>query len=77
MKVKKYEKLWKKIRDLSKSITNNFDSYDEKYMNIKLNSNDDLPLKKMLELHNMVILVNFCFMRTVNTICKFFRWVFV
>ena len=61
MKVKKYEKLWKKIRDLSKSITNNFDSYDEKYMNIKLNSNDDLPLKKMLELHNMVILVNFKF----------------
>ena len=47
---KKYEELWNKIRDLIRSITNNSDDYDEKHMKIKFNSNDDLPLKKTLEL---------------------------
>ena len=28
---KKYEKLWKKIRDLIRSITKNSDNYDEKH----------------------------------------------
>ena len=37
-------------------MTNN-DNHDEKYMKIKFNSGDDLPLKKTLELHNMVIVV--------------------
>ena len=40
--LKKYKELWDKIRDLIRSITNKFDSYDEKYMKIKFNS-DDLP----------------------------------
>ena len=43
-KVKKYEELWSKIRDLSRSITKNSDDYDEKYMKIKFNSDDELPL---------------------------------
>ena len=34
---KKYQELWSKIGDLIRSITNNSDNYDEKYMNIKLN----------------------------------------
>ena len=44
--LKKYEKLWTKIRDLIRSITNNSDNYDEKCMKIKFNSDDDLLLKK-------------------------------
>ena len=44
--LKKYEELWTKIRDLIRSITNNSDNYDEKYMKIKFNSDDDLLLKK-------------------------------
>ena len=43
-KINKYEELWSKIRDLIRSITKNSDDYDEKYMKIKLNSDDDLPL---------------------------------
>ena len=31
-KIKKYEELWIKIRDLIRSITNNADDYDEKYI---------------------------------------------
>ena len=30
-----------KIKDLIKSITNNSDNYDEKYMKIKFNSDDE------------------------------------
>ena len=37
--------MWSKIKDLFKSIkTKSSDGYDEKYMKIKLNSNDKLPL---------------------------------
>ena len=48
--MKKYDELWSKIRDLIRLITNNSDDYDEKYIKIKFNSDDDLPLKKMLKL---------------------------
>ena len=34
-KIKKYEELWSKIRDLIKSMTKNSGDYDEKYMKIK------------------------------------------
>ena len=53
--MKKYEKLWNKIRDIIRSITNNSDNYVEKHMNIKFNPDDDLPLEKMLEIYNMII----------------------
>ena len=42
--IKKYEELWSKIRDLIRSITKNSDDYDEKYMKIKFNWDDELPL---------------------------------
>ena len=32
-KIKKYEELWIKIKDLIRSITRNADDYDEKYEN--------------------------------------------
>ena len=38
-------------------INNNSDDYDKTYMEIKLNIGDDLPLKKILELHNIIIVV--------------------
>ena len=44
-KFKKYEELWSKIRDLIRSVTKN-GKYDEKFMKIKFNSNDELPQKK-------------------------------
>ena len=45
---KKYQELWSKIGDLIRSITNNSDNYDEKYMNIKLNL---LFPSKLMALH--------------------------
>ena len=43
-KTKKYEELWIKIRNLIRSVTKNSDGYDEKYLKIKFDSDDKLPL---------------------------------
>ena len=51
-KIKKYEELWIKIRDLTRSITKSLDDYDEKYMKIKFLSDDNLPLNKMIEIYS-------------------------
>ena len=60
-KIKKYEELWCKIRDLIRSIIKNSDDYDEKYMKVKFNSNDDLPINKMIEIHKVAIVVRAVF----------------
>ena len=60
-KIKKYEELWIKVRDLIRSITNNSDDYDQKYMKIKFDSDDNLPLTKALEIHVVTIVVRAVF----------------
>ena len=55
--LKKYYELWNKIRDLTRSRANNWENYDDKCMKIKPNSDDNLPLKKILKLCNMIIVV--------------------
>ena len=47
-KIKKYEELWSKIRDLIRSVTKNLGDYDEKYMKTKFNSGDKSPLNKTI-----------------------------
>ena len=56
-KLKKFEEIWSKIKDLIGSITKNSDDYDEKYMTIKINSDDKLPLNKTIEISSMIIFV--------------------
>ena len=60
-KIKKYEKLWIKIRDLIRSVTKKSDDYDEKYMNIKFDSDNKLPLNKTIKIPVMVIAVRTAF----------------
>ena len=50
MKMTKCKKLWNKIRNPIRSITNNSDNYDEKYIKIRLNTDNDLLLKKTIQL---------------------------
>ena len=59
--LKKFKELRNKIRELITSATNNLNLYDGKYIKIKLNSDDDLSLKKMLELLKMIIAVRVVF----------------
>ena len=48
--IKKYEEMWRKIRGWTRSITKNLDDFDEKYMKIKFDSDDDLSLNKTIEI---------------------------
>ena len=59
--MKNYEELWSKIRHLIRSITKNPDDYDEKYWKIKLNSDDELPLNKAIEIPSVVIVARAIF----------------
>ena len=59
--IRKYEEFWNKTKDQIRKTTNNSNDYDKKYIKIKFNSNDDLPLNKTLELHNMTIVVRAVF----------------
>ena len=47
-KIKKYEELWIKVRDLIRSVTKKLDGYDEKYFMFKLDLADKLPLNKTI-----------------------------
>ena len=48
--------MWINIGDLIRSITKKLDVYDEKYVKIKFDSDDKLPLNKT-KIHIMVIVV--------------------
>ena len=56
-KIKKYEELWSKIRYIIRPMTKNSDNYDEKYMKVKFNLDDELPLNKIIENPSMIIVV--------------------
>ena len=71
--LEKYEEIWRKIRDFIISTNNNPDGSDEKYVTIKLNSDDDLPLKKALKLNNIRIAVRSIF----NDSKKYYLQVFL
>ena len=45
------------FRDLIRSVTKSSDDYDEKYMKIKFNSDDQLPLNKTIDIPSMIIVV--------------------
>ena len=60
-KIMKRVKLWSKIRDLVRPVTKNTDDYDEKYMKIKFDLDDELPLNKTIEIRSMIIVVRAVF----------------
>ena len=56
-----YTELWDKIKSLIKKISDKPGNYDEKYIKIKFNSDDNLPLNKIRKLHNLTIIVRSVF----------------
>ena len=68
----KYEELWNKIRDLIKSVAKHSDEYGEKYIKIKFNSDDELPLNKTVEIPSIIIVVR----AVLHKINKYYRQVF-
>ena len=59
--MKRYEELCCKIKDVIRLIIKNSDDYDEKYMKIKFNSDDELPLNKTTKIPSMIIVVRAVF----------------
>ena len=60
-KIKKYEELWSKTRDLIRSRTKSSDDYYEKYMKIKFNWDNKLPQNKTTEIPTMTVVVRAVF----------------
>ena len=76
--LKTYEGLWTKIKDLIRTKTNNLDKYDEKYTKIKFKLDGNLPLKKLLELHLMLVVVRSFSSRWQQILsARYFRGMFV
>ena len=63
-----------KSRELIRSITENSDDYDydEKYIKLKLDSDNELPLNKMITFPTIVIVVRAICLKITNIICKGF-----
>ena len=52
----KYAEFWKGLKDQIKKINNgSVDEYDKDYMKIKFDSDDDLPLNKVIKFHVLTI----------------------
>ena len=49
------------MRALIRSKSKNSDDYHVKYMQIKLHLDDDLPINKTIEIHNVTIVVTAVF----------------
>ena len=60
-KMKIYEEMFSYIRDLIRSITKNLDNSDEKYMQVKFNSDNELPLSETIVIPNMAIVARAVF----------------
>ena len=56
-----YQELWSNIRDFIRSNTDNSNDYDEKYMKIKFNFDDNSPLNKTIELCNRIVVIRAAF----------------
>ena len=50
--LEKYTELWNKIKNLVEKINDKLGKYEQDYMKIKFNSDDNLPSNKTLKLHN-------------------------
>ena len=59
--LKKYFEIWDRIKNKIKAINGDECDYGEDYMKIKFNSDDDLPLNKLLKFHNITIIIRSVF----------------
>ena len=59
--LEKYLKLWKEIGSLIEKINDKPGKYEKDYTKIKFNSDYNLPINKMLKLHNLTIIVRSVF----------------
>ena len=59
--LKKYNDVWNGIRDKIKKVSSGKCDYENGYLKIRFNSDDNLPLNKPLNFHNMTITIRSVF----------------
>ena len=60
----KYAEVWSGIKDQIKKVNNDLVvEYDKDYMKIKFDSDDNLPLNKVLKFHALTIIIRSVFER--------------
>ena len=55
--LKKYSELWSGIKNCIEKISDNEGEYDKDFMKIKFNSDDDIPLNKVLNFLSMTVII--------------------
>lgn len=55
--MKKFEERWSKIKYFIELVYNYKHKFDNKYMKLRFNSDNNLPIKPELETHNVVITI--------------------
>ena len=62
MVIKKYQQLWDELKHLIGTINESKKGkYGKDFMKVKFNSDDNLPLNKMLKLHMLTVIVRSVF----------------
>ena len=56
-----YTELWDKIQNLIERNSIKAGEYEKDFMKIKFSSDDNLPLNKILKIHNMTIVIRSIF----------------
>ena len=59
--LKKYNDVWNGIKNKIEKVSSGKCDYEKDYTKIKFNSDDDLPLNKLLKFHNMIIIIRSVF----------------
>ena len=70
--LKKYNDVFNGTMGKIKELRNGELDYEKDYMNIKFNSDDDLPLNKPLKFHNMTITIRSVFKEDGNLYSQVF-----
>ena len=72
--LEKYANVWNGIKSKIKAINGDECDYGKDYMKIKFNSDDDLPLNKLLKFHIMTIIIRCVFSEDGKVYPQFFLY---
>ena len=71
--LKKYNDVWKGIKNKTEEVSSGECDYEKDYLKIKFNSDDDLQLNKPLKFHHLTIIIRSVF----EEYCKLYLQVFL
>ena len=71
--LKKFENIWESIRANIEENTDGIVQYNKDYMKIKFESNDNLPINNIVNMHQVTIIIRSVFAQN----CKFYPQLFL